>query len=30
VANRALRRYPHPDGIPADTAITVQYVFETR
>jgi hypothetical protein len=30
VANRALRRYPHPDGIPADTAITVQYLFETN
>lgn len=28
VANRALARYPHPGGIPADTLIQVQYKFE--
>jgi hypothetical protein len=27
VADRALRRYPHPDGIPADARVEVQYVF---
>jgi hypothetical protein len=27
VANRALRRYPHPDGIPADTVVKVDYRF---
>lgn len=27
VANRALRRYPHPGGIAADTLIQVQYIF---
>jgi hypothetical protein len=27
VADRALRRYPHPAGIPAETTVEVQYVF---
>lgn len=27
VANRALQRYPHPGGIPADTLIQVKYIF---
>ncbi|RZA35743.1 MAG: hypothetical protein EOP92_08940 [Lysobacteraceae bacterium] len=27
VANRALARYPHPGGIPADTLIEVKYTF---
>ncbi len=27
VANRALQRYPHPGGIPADTLIQVKYRF---
>ncbi|VXC32270.1 hypothetical protein [Massilia sp. 9I] len=27
VADRALRRYPQPPGIPADTSVSVKYVF---
>lgn len=27
VANRALQRYPHPGGIPADMLIQVKYIF---
>lgn len=30
VADRALRRYPHPDGIPPDTLITTDWHFEVR
>ncbi|MFN3789481.1 hypothetical protein [Massilia sp.] len=29
-ANRALRRYPQPPGIPASTEASVRYVFELR
>lgn len=28
VANRALRRYPRPDGLPADALVKVQYHFQ--
>jgi hypothetical protein len=30
VADRALRRYPHPGGIPADALITTEWHFEIR
>jgi hypothetical protein len=30
VAERALRRYPHPDGIPADAVFKLQYHFEVQ
>jgi hypothetical protein len=30
VANRALRRYPHPDGIPADTLVKLDYHFRVQ
>jgi hypothetical protein len=30
VADRALRRYPHPRGIPPDTLITTDWHFEVR